>query len=157
MAIFLKIDGIDGTVTAKGHEKWIDVLSVSWGVGRGISSMTGRGKDREATAPSISEVVFSKMMDESSPKLFTEACIGKGKKVEIHLCKTDDDLKTYMEYTLHEVMISGYQVSSGGDRPTEQISLSFAKIEMNAIPYEDSAKGGSPIRAGYDLAQAVMV
>ncbi len=157
MAIFLKIDGIDGTVTASGHEKWVDVLSMSWGVGRGIAALTGRGKDREATAPSISELVITKLLDESSPKWFTEACVGKGKTVEIHVTKTDDELAAYLEYTLRDVLVSGYSVSSSGDRPTEQLSLNFTKIEMNVVPTEDSHAAGSPIRAGYDLALAKMV
>ena len=42
-------------------------------------------------------------------------------------------------------MVSGYSVSSGGDRPTESISLNFTKIlyefnEMNA----KNEKGDSP-------------
>jgi type VI secretion system secreted protein Hcp len=157
MAIFLKYEGINGTVTAAGHEKWIDVQSMQWGVGRGISGSPGTTKDREATHPSVSEVTFTKLMDETSPKFFTEACVGKGKPVEIHLCKVGDKLETYMEYKLTNVMISGYSVSSGGDRPMESISLNFTKIEMNYIPYDDKHAAGSPVRSGYDLAAAKMV
>ena len=153
MAIYLKIDGINGKVTAQGHEKWIDVGSVQWGVGRAISSAVGTAKDREASKPSISEVSVTKLMDESSPLIFTEACVGKAKKVQIHLCTTGTEkLDTYMEYTLEDCMISGYSVSSGGDRPSESISLSFTKMEMKFIPYDDAGKPGSPIPAGYDMA-----
>ena len=157
MAIFLKFEGINGTVTAAGHEKWIDVQSMQWGVGRGISSSPGTTKDREASHPSVSEVVITKLLDETSPKFFTEACVGKGKVVEIHLCKVGDKLETYMEYKLTNVMISGYSVSSGGDRPMESLSLNFTKIEMNYIPYDDKHAAGSPVRSGYDLATAKMV
>ena len=153
MAIYLKIDGINGKVTAQGHEKWIDVGSVQWGVGRAISSSVGTAKDREASKPSISEVSVTKLMDESSPLIFTEACVGKAKKVQIHLCTTGTEkLDTYMEYVLEDCMISGYSVSSGGDRPSESISLSFTKMEMKFIPYDDAGKPGSPIPAGYDMA-----
>lgn len=153
MAIYLKIDGINGKVTAQGHEKWIDCASLQWGVGRAISSVVGSAKDREATRPSISEVTLSKMMDESSPMIFTEACVGKAKKVEIHLVTVGaDKLENYMEYTLEDCMVSSYSVSSGGDRPSESLSLSFTKMEMKFIPHDDAGKAGSPIPAGYDMA-----
>jgi len=153
MAIYIKFDGIDGKVTAQGHEKWIAVDSLQWGVGRAISSAVGSAKDREASKPSISEVSITKLMDESSPLIFTEACVGKSKKIDIHLCTVGtDQIDTYMEYVLEDCMVSGYSVSSGGDRPSESISLSFTKMEMKFIPYDDAGKATSPIPAGYDMA-----
>ena len=149
----MKIDGVKGKVTAKGHEDWIDVSSVQWGVGRAISSAVGTSADREASKPSISEVSVTKLMDESSPHIFTEACIGKSKPVQIHLCTVGtDQINTYMEYELEDCMVSGYSVSSGGDRPSESVSLSFTKLTMKFIPYDKSGKAESPIPAGYDMA-----
>jgi len=153
MSIYMKIDGVKGKVTAKGHEDWIDVSSVQWGVGRAISSAVGTSADREASKPSISEVSVTKLMDESSPHIFTEACIGKSKPVQIHLCTVGtDQINTYMEYELEDCMVSGYSVSSGGDRPSESVSLSFTKLTMKFIPYDKSGKAESPIPAGYDMA-----
>lgn len=152
MAIYIQFEGIQGNVEAKGHENWIEANSLQWGVGRAITSKIGSSKDREASAPSISEVVVTKEMDKSTPHLFTEACIGKGKKVEIHLVKTDaDQLQSYMEYTLTDALISGYSVSTGGDRPQENISISFTKIEMKYVPWKDDHTKDSPIPAGYDM------
>jgi len=158
MAIYMKIDGIKGKVTTKGHEDWIDVSSLQWGVGRAISSAVGTSADREASKPSISEVSVTKMMDTSSPLIFTEACVGKSKPVQIHLCTTgSDQIDTYMEYELEDCMISGYSVSSGGDRPSESLSLSFTKMVMKFIPYNDAGKPESPIPAGYDMAMGTKV
>lgn len=158
MSIYLKIEGIDGKATAKGHEKWIVVDSMQWGVGRAISSAVGSAKDREASKPSISEVSVTKLMDESSPLIFTEACVGKAKKVDIHLCTTGTEkIDTYMEYTLEDCMVSGYSVSSGGDRPSESLSLSFTKMVMKFIPYDDAGKATSPIPAGYDMVTGTKV
>ena len=33
MPIYMKYDGINGEVTAAGHEKWIELGGVTWGVG----------------------------------------------------------------------------------------------------------------------------
>lgn len=159
MPIYMKIDGIDGNVEAEGHAKWIEVNSLQFGVGRAITSGVGKASDRESSAPSISEVTVTKAMDAASPKIFAESCYGKSKpKIEFHLCKTDEGkLETYMEYTVSDVLISGYSVSSGGDKPTESISFNFTKIEMKFVPWDDGHKKGTPIPAGYDLALAKKV
>jgi len=158
MSIYMKIDGIKGKVTAKGHEEWIDVSSLQWGVGRAISSAVGTSADREASKPSISEVSVTKLMDESSPMIFAEACVGKGKKVLIDLCTVGtDSIDPYMSYELEDCMISGYSVSSGGDRPSESVSLSFTKMTMKFIPYDKNGKPESPLPAGYDMAKGTKV
>ena len=158
MAIYLKMDAIKGKVTTKGHEEWIDVDSLQWGVGRAISSAVGSSADREASKPSISEVSVTILMDESSPLIFTEACVGKSKPVQIHLCTTGtDSIDTYMEYELEDCMVSGYSVSTGGDRPSESISLSFTKMTMKFIPYDKDGKPESPIPEGYDMALGTKV
>jgi type VI secretion system secreted protein Hcp len=132
---------------------------MQFGTGRAITLKTGAALDREASAPSVSEVNVSKLMDQASPKLFAESCYGKAKpKIEIHLCKTDaGKLETYMEYTLSDVLLSGYNVSSAGDRPTESISFNFTKIEMKFVPWGKDHAKGSPIPAGYDLGLAKKV
>lgn len=154
MAIYMEIEDITGNVTEEGHADWIEVDSLQWGVGRAISSAIGRSSDRESSQPSISEISITKLMDESSPDLFTEACTGDGKTVTIDFCKTGTEVETYMQYELENCMISGYSVSSGGDRPQESISLSFTKITMTYTPTEIDGTLGDPIPAGYDMQAA---
>ncbi|WP_097460379.1 Hcp family type VI secretion system effector [Mangrovitalea sediminis] len=157
MSIFMNYEGIKGEVTAKGHEQWIDIMTMDWGVNRNISAATGTNKDREATSTNVSNVTITKLMDETTPLLFTESCVGKGKKVEIHLTKTGDNLENYMEYTLTDVMISGYSMHTDGERPIETMTLSFTKVEMKYTPYDDKHKKTASISAGYDVTQAAMV
>lgn len=153
MAIYVKYDGIDGEATHESHKKWLDVASLQWGVGRGISTPSGSTANREASEPSVSEVTLTKMLDASSPKFFTEACTGAaGKKVVIHLVTTGSPGNTYAEYTLHEALVSSYSMSSGGDRPSESISISFTKMEFKFTPYDGNNKAGTPISVSYDIA-----
>jgi type VI secretion system secreted protein Hcp len=152
MAIYVEIDKIKGNVTAEGHKDWIEATSFQFGVGRAIASVVGKGKDREASAPSISEITLTKEMDSSSPFLFQEATVGLAKKVTIHFAKTGaSKIETYLEYVLENCMISGYSVSSGGDRPTESLSLNFTKITSNYMVFDESGKQTSKFPAGYDL------
>jgi type VI secretion system secreted protein Hcp len=155
MAIYVKMDGVKGDVTAEGFPDHMEVSSLQWGVGRGIGSPLGGSKDREASAPSVSEVVLTKVMDQSSPQLLREALWGEGKKVEIKLVKTDKDkLEIYAQYILEEALLSGYSVSSGGDRPTESLSLNFTKVEFNNTGMGPKNETGDPDRVQYDLAKA---
>lgn len=153
MAIYLKYEGIDGEATHDKHSKWIDVSSLQFGVGRGIATPSGSTANREASEPSISEVTISKQLDASSSKLLVEACTGAaGKKVEIHLVSTGSPGNTYVEYTLHNALISGYSISSAGDRPSESVSINFTKIEFKQTPYDQANKAGTPVTVSYDLA-----
>ncbi|MFL5342350.1 MAG: Hcp family type VI secretion system effector [Gemmataceae bacterium] len=154
MAIFMKMEGIDGNSTSAGHEGWVIVDSLQFGIGRGIPSPQGSEADREASTPSVSEIVVTKTMDKASSKLFEGALCGEGVKCEIHLCKTDaGQPEPYTKYDLEDVLISGYSMSSGGDRPTESLSLNFTKITYTYIPMKDKNETGDPYPCGYDLAK----
>ncbi len=63
----MKIDGIDGNVTASGHEKWIELHSVSFGQGRGIlSARPGHQSNREALDRSGTNAEQNDCSDERS-------------------------------------------------------------------------------------------
>jgi type VI secretion system secreted protein Hcp len=155
MAIYVKYEGIDGEVTQSDHVKWLEVHSFQFGIGRGIATPTGNAANRESSHASVSEIVVTKSMDSASPKIFTESATGStGKKVEVHFVSTGDPGMTYAQYTLEDTLISGYSLSSGGERPTESISLNFTKIEFKMTPHDDKNKAGTPITVSYDLATA---
>jgi type VI secretion system secreted protein Hcp len=155
----MKIGTIKGNETSKGHEEWIRVESFQFGVGRGISTPTGSTKNREASAPSMSEITVTKGMDQSSPYLFSESAIGvKGLKVQFHFVTTaGDKLETYLEIELDNTLISGYSISSGGERPAESISLNYTKFVMKYIPRKEDHAKEAPHPAGYDLVTATKV
>jgi type VI secretion system secreted protein Hcp len=158
MPIYMKYEAIEGDVTAKGHEKWIEVNSFQWGVGRGISSPTGGSADRESSAPSVSEIVVTKPTDVATIKLLDQALQGEGENVTIDFCKTDKgDLNVYLSYSLENTMISGYSASSGGDRPMESLSLNFTKVMCRDVGLGAKNEDGSPATVGYDVALANVV
>jgi type VI secretion system secreted protein Hcp len=155
MAVYMKIDGIEGEVTAKGFEKMIEVYSFSFGVGRGIISRSpGNTANREADTPSFSEISISKSLDKTSPLIFTEACVGKGKAYEFHFVETSEGSEEYLSYKLSNVLISSYSLSSDGAEPSESISLNYDKIEMAFEPRDDTDKAGGAVRAAYNLSTA---
>jgi type VI secretion system secreted protein Hcp len=156
MAIYMKYDQINGAVTAKGFEKWIEVHSFQWGVGRGLSTPTGASADREASAPSVSEITVTKPTDIASHKLLEESLWGEGKTVKLAFTTTvKDKIDEYIGYELTNTLISGYSVSSGGDRPNESLSLNFTKFQVKFKENDTTgAKLGGAATVGYDIGQA---
>ena len=157
MPIYMKYDNlaVKGDVTEESHKDWVELNSFQWGVGRGISSPTGASADRESSAPSVSEITCTKDQDKATVKLLDAALQGEGKDVVIEFTKTDKgNLETYITFTLSNTMISGYSMSSGGDRPSESLSLNFTKIEMKVVPLGAAGGTESPETVGYDIATA---
>lgn len=156
MAIYMQIQGINGDVTATGYENWIRLESINFGVGRDIRSVEpGDQTNREESVPNFSEISITKLMDQASPNLFTLACIGPAQtSVLIYLSRggTGGAFQNYMQYTLSDVLISSYSVSTDRDSdPLENLTLSFDKLQMVYIPFNNDGAAQSQIPAGYDL------
>ena len=68
-------------------------------------------------------------MDTSSASLFQESLTGEGHNVVLYFTDTKNKPNAnYLQIELENVLISGFSMSSGGDKPTESISLNFTKI-----------------------------
>ncbi len=156
MAVFLKYGDIKGEVTQLTHKDWIEVQSFQWGVGRGISAGVGGGSKREASAPSVSEIVVTKSFDISSPLLLKNAIGGKAVEVKIEFTQTDNNGKhvSFQKYVLTDCLISGYSLSSGGDRPSESISLNFMKIDSEYLNIDDKFASKTTGHIVYDIGLA---
>jgi type VI secretion system secreted protein Hcp len=159
MAIYLNYTSptITGDVTATGYVNWIEVDSFQWGVGRGVGSAQGSGGNREASNPSISEVTVTKQQDQSTGPLLKEAFDGQGNAVvTITFVRTGSPAVEFLSYILTNVMLSGYSCSSGGDRPSESISLNFTQIEIDVIPQNPDGTAGTKYPVTYNLQTMTM-
>lgn len=158
MAIYMKYGKLNGEVDAKGYEKWVELDSLQFGVGRGIAAAgSGGGSKREASAPSLSEITVTKSFDAFSPLALKEAIGGKGEDVKIDITRTDNSGKhvAFQKYILTECMMSGYSISSGGDRPSESMSLNFTKIDSEYIKIDQDFNATTTGHVIYDISKAV--
>lgn len=123
----------------------IDVNSWQWGVSNS-STTTTAGKAQ------MSELNFTKSVDEASPKLFAAAASGKHYTKAVLTCrKAGDKPVEYMVVTLEDVIVSNAQYSgSGGDIPVESVSLNYSKLTIEYLP----EGGATPTRSFYDLRYA---
>ena len=156
MAIYADFGKIKGSVTAEGFKDHIELASFGLGSGRNIFMEVGKGTERESTAPNIGEVSMNKTMDRSSSELFAGSMAGKAiDKVEIKFVKTSEGaLERYLTYTLHDVLVSAYNVSGAREQqPTESLSLAYTKIELKYHPRKSDNTKGSAIPVGYDVSK----
>ena len=153
--ILLKFDTeIKGDSTVTGHDNWITIDSMQFGVGRAITT-SGAGKDRDTSNPSFSEVTLTKSMDVASTELFMQATCGKSLgKATIHFIQTggaEAKGQVYLEYLLFDPIISSYSVSSGGDRPSESISINFNQVKTQYTVFDEGGTAKKGEQKGWDL------
>jgi type VI secretion system secreted protein Hcp len=152
VAIYMKFGDVDGDVTTAKYERWIELSSFQFGVSRDVSS-GAHGAMRESSAPSISDIVVTKLHDASSAKLYEDSLAGAfDTKVEIKMTTTTKgSTETFLSYELTDCGVSSYHQSSGGDQPTESLSLSFLKILVKPTPLDKSGRAKAGDIVGYDL------
>lgn len=154
MAIYLKLGTVAGSVTAAGYEQWVECNSLQWGVGKAVSTPVGSTANRECSTASVSEVTLTKSMDKSTISLFKCAVAGSDKAalLKVHILKQDgQQISPFVEYEFTNALVSGYSVSSGGDRPSESLSFNFTKCQVKYVEANAEATEGNPTVAGFDL------
>ncbi|WP_237217050.1 Hcp family type VI secretion system effector [Falsiroseomonas oryziterrae] len=156
MSIYMKYGStIKGDATTKGWADWITLGSVQMGAGRGLASSKGKGANREASEPSISEITVSKEWDPaSSSKLFEESVAGKlNTAVEIHFTTTSgNEQAAYLIIKLKDCGISGYSFSgSGMGKGSESLSLNFSHIEITPKIVDEALGTKDGTKVSYDL------
>ena len=155
MPILVKCDEWEGESKVTGFEKHFEVAGFQFGVGRAIGSARGTSA-REGGIVSVSEITLTKQSDKSSIKLFEEALHGPlSREVEIAFVRQGAGNKpvAYVVMKLEGCGVSGFSMSSGGDRPTESLTLNFDKIEYSYDPIADDLSG-DPVKYSWDLATA---
>jgi type VI secretion system secreted protein Hcp len=153
---FLKLEGIPGESLDDRHKDEIEILSFSFGATQtgGITGGGGAGK------VIFSDISFTKPVDKSSPQLYLQCAQGKHIPTAILYGRKAGERPTdYYIIKLTDVLISSVQTSgaSGGDRPTESLSLNFTKIEFSYARQKPDGSFEPPIQTGWDIKLNVAV
>jgi type VI protein secretion system component Hcp len=111
-AAFVKFDGIDGESKDKEHKDWINLLSVTM------------------TQDNSNVIQFTKTLDHSSAAISQSAISGNvHERAMLDVCL---DREECQRYDLQNVRFTGYFMKAAGDqRPTEEITLVYAKISKS--------------------------
>ncbi len=150
---YLKIDGIDGESADHKHKGSIDIESFSWGATQMGSHSSGGGGG--AGKVSMQDFHFVMKVNKASPKLMLACATGQHiKKAVLIARKAGKEQQEYMKVTMSDLLVSSYQTggSEGSNTlPSDQISMNFAKIEIEYKEQKPDGTLGGAIKAGYDL------
>jgi type VI secretion system secreted protein Hcp len=154
--IFLKIDGIDGESTDDRHPREIELLSYSFGVSNSGSFPSGGGGG--AGKASFQDFHFVSRTQKSSPRLFLACASGQHIKfATMTMRKAGNRTPDFYKVILSDVLVTSFQQGASADGvesvPTEQISLNFAKIEIDYTVQDAKGALGETVQAIWDLAE----
>src|SRR5262245_50465728 len=144
---------IKGECTIEGYDGWINVESLSFGVGRSIASVAEGSGKRDVSVPSISEVTMARKTDLASPELFFQACGGQTlEEAEIKLVQiVNNKPEIHQIILLTDPIVSSYSYGNG---EMDSFSLNFTKIS-----FQYNSFSGKKVTAGtpkkWDLAKNV--
>jgi type VI secretion system secreted protein Hcp len=147
---FLKIDGVAGDSHDSHHRDEIEVIAFSWGeTNSGSSSGTGGG----AGKVHIEDFHFTALTGSASPKLMLLGANGKHITSAVLVARRPgNSMQEYLKITLSDVEVSAYHISgSDGDVPLDEVSLRFAKFQIDYKPQKTTGALGPAIHGGWDV------
>lgn len=158
MDMFIKIGSLKGESRDKTHKEEIDVLAWNWGMSNSGSAHVGGGAG--AGKVNVQDLSFTKYIDKTTPDLMLAACNGKHfPEAKLIVRKAGEQPLEYLTITMTDVLITN--VSTGGaggeDRLTENITLNFAKVNVDYKEQTASGGVGATPSMGWNIAENVKV
>jgi type VI secretion system secreted protein Hcp len=143
---FLKLEGIEGESTVKGHEKEIDVLAFSWGV--------SRTQDRVHVEPADFQVV--KNIDKATPALFEAACSPSPIAKAVFSARTGGAEFAYDFFKIRFSNVFISSVSPGGSAgsdapPMDQFKFQYDEVEIATYDQQGQVTAVSTVTNGLCL------
>jgi type VI secretion system secreted protein Hcp len=141
----LQIKDIKGNCTINGHVGEVIVSSFQHGVAMPMQN-DAANTERTAGRARFSEMMFSKMTDQSTPALF-QACAAGTKLGDavLHIGRTENgNFMSLMKYTMTNSMVAQINTSGGGGVPSDSFTLNFTQIKSEFTQQNaDSTKKGT--------------
>ena len=150
--MFLKIDGIKGESQDRDHLDQIEIMSFSWGLSQTGTMAFGGGAG--AGKVQFQDFHFTNAISKASPLLFLKCATGEHiKEATLSARKAGGEQQDFLIIKMNDVLISSYQTggSSGGELPSDQVSMNYAKIEYSYKPQKPDGNLDTAISAGWDL------
>lgn len=151
--MFLDIEGVPGESQAKDFTNKIDIFSFSLGASNPTSVGTGMGSG--AGKVSISSMSIQKVVDKATDKLFLACCQGKHftkGKLTVREAGGEKPVEyLVMDFTQVFIDSISWGGATGGEKPSESVSFSFASIKLTYQDQQASGSGQKAGEAGWDL------
>ena len=149
--IFAKIGDIKGESLDDKHKDEIEVLSFSWGVSN--SGSMGSGSGGGEGKASFHDLSFTHNVDKASPVLMQACATGTHmKEATITHRKAGKGQQEFMIVKMNDIIITGVtHGGNGGGDHTENVTLAFAKVNVEYKPQKADGSLDAGIHFKYDL------
>lgn len=151
--IHLKIGDIKGESTDDKHKDEIDVESWSWNASNPATAASGGGAG--AGKVTFNDLSFVHRFDKASPLLWRACATGEHlRDATLASAKQGKGPQDFLVIKMNDVLITSLNVaesSGAGIVPMEQVSMKFAKVELEYRPQKPDGSLDAPIRFKYDI------
>ena len=147
MDMFLDIAGIPGESIDPVHTNQVDVLAWSWG----MSNPGGSGGTAKANFQDLS---VTKYVDTASPLLMSRCAKGTViPNATLYVRKAGVNPIEYINIQLSNVVVTSISTggSGGEDRLTENVTLNFAKLQLDYVPTKPDGSAGTAFSFRWDI------
>jgi type VI secretion system secreted protein Hcp len=144
--MFLKLTGIEGDSTDDAHPGEIEVLTWTMGMAHSRGAQVGGGQGSGKV--DFQDLALTKLVDGASYKLMLACCSGKRiAEGVLVIRKAGQTPLEHLKITMDDIIVSSVSLvaSLQEDRPTESISLNFAKFR---VEYKEQQPDGTIVPSG---------
>ncbi len=150
---FLKIDGIPGESKDSHHPDELELESFGWGETQAISHAAGGGVG--AGKVEVHDLHFLAQMSKASPKLMLACAAGQHiKQAVLTARKAGGGQQEFLVIKLSDVLVTDYHTGGAAQSdtvPLDEVSFTFAKIEVEYRLQKPDGTLDAPVKAGWDV------
>jgi type VI secretion system secreted protein Hcp len=150
--IFLKVGNIKGESTDEKHKEQIEVFNWSWGVTNAATVSPGSGS--AAGRPTFNDLNFTHRYDKAAPLLWRACAVGEHfTEATLVGTKQGKGEEDYLIVKMSDVVVTSASASdsSGGGEAMEQVSVKFAKVDVEYKPQKADGSFDASVRFKYDI------
>ena len=149
--IFAKIGDIKGESPDDKHKDEIEVLSFSWGVAN-PANVGGSGSGGGAGKATFHDLSFTHNIDKASPRLLQACATGSHlKEATITHRKAGKALQEFLIIKMNDVIVTSVSLSDSGVGSSENVSLVFAKVDLEYKPQKADGSLDAGIHFKFDI------
>ncbi len=160
MSMYMKIEGIEGDSTQKGHEKWFDISAYTFNAANLGGGMPGSAGGRSGGETQVGEISVSMPGASGVPTITQYVVTGKTvKTVTIESVTSSENPVVYQKWTLSDCAFSNIAVSDSGVGLRDMgisLSISFTHMQFDATAIKDDGKSGATKSVKYDVAKRAL-
>ena len=153
--IFLKIEGVDGESADPRHPNQIRVMALSIGAAQpGYDTSAGLG----AGKVNVTDLTIVKLIDKSTPKLFTACCTGQHIPSLQATFRRVGSQQDFFLLIATDIVVSSQQISGKeADEGTEAVSFNCSRIQFKYLLQKADGTLAGEIGGGYDLRKNIKI